>query len=109
MHIFPLAGGNYLHGPSSHETEDRFNKTVALRYEKDPNKAEYLICKSRMLAEFKPEALHQKITENMRAHEHFACHRNASGAVVALDEFGICGNGIAFSAVKPAIHKAPGR
>ena len=78
-----MAGGNYLHGPSSHETEDRFNKTVALRYEKDPNKAEYLICKSRMLAEFKPEALHQKITENMRAHE-FARYHDASGAVDAL-------------------------
>ena len=35
-------------------------------------------------------ALQQKITENMRAHEHFACYRDASGAVVALDKFGIC-------------------
>ena len=37
-----------------------------------------------------PMALQQKITENMRAHEHFACYRDASGAVVALDKFGIC-------------------
>jgi len=35
-------------------------------------------------------ALKQKITENMRAHEHFACYRDASDAVVALDKFGIC-------------------
>ena len=54
-------------------------------------------------------ALQQKDTGNMCAYEYFACYRDASGAVVALDEFGICGNGIAFSAVKPAIHKAPGR
>ena len=26
----------------------------------------------------------------MRAHEHFACYRDASGAVVELDKFGIC-------------------
>ena len=37
-----------------------------------------------------PMALKQKITENMRAHEHFACYREVSGAVVTLDKFGIC-------------------
>ena len=26
----------------------------------------------------------------MRAQEHFACYRDARGAVVALDKFGIC-------------------
>ena len=37
-----------------------------------------------------PMALQQKITGNMRAHEHFARYRNASCAVVVLDKFGIC-------------------
>ena len=36
-----------------------------------------------------PMALRQKITENMRAHEHFACCRDASGAEVVLGKFGI--------------------
>ena len=37
-----------------------------------------------------PMALQQKIAENMRVHKHFSCYRDASGAVVALDKFGIC-------------------
>ncbi len=36
-----------------------------------------------------PKALQQKITDNMRAHEHFAHYRDAIGAVVALDKFGV--------------------
>ena len=37
-----------------------------------------------------PMALQQKITDHMRPHEQFAHYRYASGAVVALDKFGIC-------------------
>ena len=34
--------------------------------------------------------LRQNITKNMRAHERFACYRDTSGAVVALDRYGGC-------------------
>jgi hypothetical protein len=37
-----------------------------------------------------PIALRQYIASNMRAHEHFACYRDTTGAVVALDKHGIC-------------------
>ena len=50
--FYSWAGGNYLHVPSSLETDDRFKKTVALRAETDPNKTKYLIDKSWMLATF---------------------------------------------------------
>ncbi len=50
--FFSWAGGNYLHVPSSLETDDRFKKTVPLRVETDPNKTKYLIDKSWMLATF---------------------------------------------------------
>ena len=37
-----------------------------------------------------PVTLRQNITKNMRAHERFACYRDTTGAVVALDKHGIC-------------------
>ena len=37
-----------------------------------------------------PVTLRQNITKNMRAHERFACYRDTSGAVVALDRYGDC-------------------
>ena len=34
--------------------------------------------------------LRQKITENMQSHEEFACYRDVTGIVVALDKQGVC-------------------
>ena len=37
-----------------------------------------------------PHHLRQKITENMQSHEEFACYRDVTGIVVALDKQGVC-------------------
>jgi hypothetical protein len=37
-----------------------------------------------------PHHLRQKITENMLSHEEFACYRDVTGIVVALDKQGVC-------------------
>ena len=37
-----------------------------------------------------PDHLRQKITENMKSHEEFACYRDVTGIVVALDKQGVC-------------------
>ncbi len=45
----------------------------------------------------------------MQSHKKFACYRDVTGIVVALDKQGVCVTLWRFSPLKPTLHKAPSR